>query len=176
MARVEDAARPPSCFGGILVRTSVAWMWSDGEPEPRMRDVPTQRADLRSRIEIRTLVEVPYRLAEFFDGLGWVLAAMRRGDYEVDVSTGFYPTREFAVGSVAECSPEERRAVGTTTGVMVILVPVAHWRLWSRECPLLPVWSLADEADLERRAESLGWRQPMTEDQAGRQASARRRE
>jgi hypothetical protein len=166
MPRVDVAHRPATCFGGLLVRTTVAWMWSDGEPEARMRDVPTPRADLRSRTDGGELVEVPYRLAEFFDALGWVLVAMRRGDYEVDVSTGFYPTREVAVGSVAQCSPEERRAVGTSAGVMVVLVPVEHWRHWSLGCPLLPVWSLADEADLERHADALGWHQQTPAERA----------
>jgi len=153
------AIHQPTCFSKNLQRSGDAWHWQDGTVEPHHRSVPSWQADLRSRVGMRStrVVEIPSRLAEFFDPLGWVRRSAMRGDYDIDVSSGCFFVVSDQIDSSAQCAPAERRSAGTTCGVMVVLVPLAHWVRWCQSCPILPVWSAEDEAPLEETARQHGW-------------------
>lgn len=159
MEEAYHVIHKPTCFGKRLIRSGDAWRWIDGVIEPRVRDVPSWQADLTSRVGTRStrVVEIPSRLADFYDPLGWVRRAAMRGDYDIDFSSGSYPALPGPIGSSAQCPPGERRSAGSTTAVMVILVPLAHWVRWCQGCPILPVWSADDEWPLEQEACTHGW-------------------
>jgi hypothetical protein len=154
----HETVREPTCFGGLLARTPVEWRWSDGEAEPRMHEVPSQLGDLTCRDDFgQRQVELPICLAETFDPLGWALLAVSTGELDVDVSSGSYPSVGRNLTSSAQCRVEERKPV-IASGTMIILVPYATWEKWCASCPVLPVWSVDDEPDLQRRAIDLGWK------------------
>ncbi len=159
MEQTYYAIHQPTCFAKHLQRAGDRWLWLDGTIETRVHAVPSWQADLRSRVDMRStrVVEIPSRLAEFFDPLGWVRRAAMRGDYDIDVSSGTYLVVGDQIDSSAQCPPDERRSAGTTCGVMVVLVPQAHWVRWCQGCPILPVWSAEDEAPLEQTAREHGW-------------------
>lgn len=149
----------PTCFARMLVRAGDTWAWIDDTVEPRVRDVLSWQADLTTRVGARStrLVEIPSRLAEIFDPLDWVRRAAMRGDYDIDFSSGSYPSLSEDRGTSAHHPPGERRPAGSTIGAMVFLVPLAHWVRWCQGCPILPVWSADDEWSLAQRACSHGW-------------------
>ncbi len=159
MVESHNAIHTPTCFGKNLIRAGDRWRWTDGTIEERVHDVPSWRADLTNRVGGRStrIVEIPSRLAEFYDPLGCIRRAAMRGDYDIDFSSGSYPSLPGPDGPSAQCPPAELRLAGSIIGIMVILVPLAHWVKWCQGCPILPVWSADDESALEQEACDHGW-------------------
>src|SRR5690606_3588605 len=81
-----------TAFGGRLVWWGRnKWAWSDGTPEPRVRDItPSWHYNFRCRgLKPHVQVEVPVTVAKAEPELAWVL----RGDYPRDLSGDHGSTR-----------------------------------------------------------------------------------
>lgn len=153
---------PTTALQGALVRVGRdCWQWSDGTPEPRVRDLsPSAHYNLRCR---PGLVEVPLRLAMEEDALAWVLEGRRAGRYRSgldgdrtgprDASTGrrmhVRPGDDPMKGHVADADPLPGRVPE------VVLVPTAEWDAWAAEHPVGAEWDQEHEAAILLRAEEL---------------------
>jgi hypothetical protein len=148
-----------SCFGGRLRRGQAGWRWSDGASEGRISDQESARLDLPCREvggrRARRLVEVPWSLAEAFDGLQWVVEGFNARRYEVDVDRGSHPALAGRVVGTTAQGEAQRVRVGDLG--MVALVPEEHWKAWRGACRVVPLWKPRDEAPLRERAGTLGW-------------------
>jgi hypothetical protein len=168
--------RKISVFGGTLVRVAPdQWVWSDGTPEPRVRDLsPSAHYNFRCRQRYEgstctTYVEVLLSVAHRErDVLGWVLAGVEQGRYEQGWSGDHMGPLMITEEGLARMRVEpgedpllghepilHRRAIPR-----VALVPVAEWDAWAAEHPYGATWLAADEPAIFARARALGWQAP----------------
>lgn len=130
-------APPLSAMGGLLVRHPDGWRWSDGSPEPRVRDLTAAEAFELPRVrsidpttnELTAYVSIPRAaLDEDADLLGDVIA--------------FAGPRAIAVGG-------DRGSVE---------VPEEVWEAWADARVIGLGWEPSDEAGILSRAEAMGAR------------------
>ncbi len=156
-------------LAGALMRLGRhRWQWSDGEPEPRVRDLSPDEWNFRCQ---GGHVEVLRGVAMESEALAWVIAGAREGRYRsgrshdhmgptvIDTATGearrmhIQPGEDPLLGH--EPLPEQPGPIPA-----VLLVPIAEWDRWVAEHPAGASWAQRDEAAILDRAYALGWRPP----------------
>ncbi len=154
-----DAASA-TCFAGALRFLGDCWRWRDGTIETLVADEAPARLGFACRRmgDGRAFVEVPASISRIVDRLGWVLAGIATGVYDIDLGSVAYAglPMEIEVGSDTSCAIGER--VVASSGLLVALIPLAHWRGWCDRTPNMPVWRRHDEPGLEASARRQGWR------------------
>lgn len=131
-----------TCFGGRLMHGTSGWRWDDGVAEPLVCDIPAQLADLVwSKQEHHDAIEIPIDLIEVFDPLA---SSIQAGMFGVSRVESKHAPGDFASPNNAWAREQ-------------LLVPRLVWQHWCTMCPILPVWSPADDAQLRERAIEHGW-------------------
>lgn len=167
---MNDTRYAVSVLQGTLVRIATnQWAWSDGTPEPRVRDIsPSSHFNFRCRTygDGITLVEVPLGAAHRDRPLlGWVLDGVARGRYQQSTSgdhTGPLLITDEGTARM-RIEPGEDPLLGhepimhTRAIPRVALVPVTEWDAWARETPYGAQWDLDQQQDILARARALGW-------------------
>ena len=160
---------PPTIFDGVLSRTAAdIWVWSDGTPEPRVKDLsPSAHYSFRCRTHADgTFVEVLLSVAHRDrDVLGWVLDGIEAGEYQQANSGDHTGPMVFTEDgpSRMRIEPGEDPLLGNEPIVRkraiprVALVPVAEWDAWAADHPYGATWDTADEPEIFARARRLGW-------------------
>jgi len=159
-----------SVLGGTLVRRGRnEWVWSDGTPEPRVRDLSASTYwNFRCRTDGtgRTYVEIPLALAMEESALEWALLGFRVGRYQFGCSldhTGpLVMTDEGLRRSHIEPGTDPlcgNEPLPELPGPIprVILVPIEEWDRWAEDYPLGAEWDKEDQAAILEKARSLGW-------------------
>jgi hypothetical protein len=158
-----------TCLNGTLIRqTDGSWKWSNGNPEPRIRDLSPDEWNFRCCTRGgKTFVEVLRGVAQESEILGWVIGGAKSGKYESGKSgdhTGPLTIDDYGVHRMHiqngedpllgnEPLPESRGPIPS-----VILVPVEDWDAWVKANPAGASWDLANETEILDLAYSLGWR------------------
>jgi hypothetical protein len=146
-----------------------SWCWSDGQPEPRVRDLSPDEWNFRCRSgNGQCYVEVLRGVAQESEALAWVIAGARAGKYRSGKSgdhTGPVIIDDNGVARRMHIQPGENPLLGheplpESPGPIpaVILVPVAEWDEWVRTHPAGAEWDVAHETSILDRAYALGWR------------------
>lgn len=159
-----------TCLDGTLVRQDDgSWRWSDGQPEPRIRDLSPDEWNFRCRTYGggQCFVEVLRGVAQESELLAWVIAGARAGKYGSGKSgdhTGPLVIDERGARRM-HIQPGEDPLHGNeplpeSCGPIpaVILVPIAEWDAWVKANPAGASWDVADETSILDRAYALGWR------------------
>jgi len=155
--------------GTLLRQIDGTWAWSDGTPEPRVRDMhagDTYNYRCRTYGSGGTYVEVPLAAARREPDLTWVWTGVTAGRYGQSCSgdhTGPLQITEESVSRM-RIEPGEDPLLGqepidhkrAIPGVA--LVPIAEWDAWSRQTIVGVWWDQSHEAEILAIAGRLGWR------------------
>lgn len=175
----NNTDQPPSVsvLGGRLIRTGRnAWQWSDGEPEPRVRDLRAgddwnfRCRNYASTTYVEVLLSECHRHKET---LGWVLAGVESGRYQQDTSGDHTGPMRITIDDDGELQVDRMRIdpgedpllgnepiLHTRAIPKVALVPVAEWDDWSNNTPSGASWDREHEDAILAKARSLGWTSP----------------
>lgn len=130
-------APPLSAMGGLLVRHTDGWRWSDGSLEPRVRDLTAAEA-----------FELP-RVRSIDPSTGAV------ADYVSIPRTALDEDADL-LGDVISFAGPRAIAVGGDRGS--VEVPAEVWDAWAERRVIGLGWEPSDEAGILSRAEAMGAR------------------
>lgn len=152
---IKEYEETATAFGGHLQRNIIGqWAWSDGTPEPRVRDLRHQDCfNFRCRTDgEQVYVEVPKKQAT--GDLEWV----RAGGYDVEHSgdhEGMRVLHEDGRTTRGYMDPESGETTGARVIPQVYLVPSEIWDKWAYQC-IGAQWMKSDEPAIFEKARSLG--------------------